>query len=283
MRPGQPSQTMVQTAILRAVHQLLDRPLIFVDPIAVGLVPEASEQQILASAAEFCSPSMKLRRASMVVRHRFAEDRLAAAAERGVRQYVILASGLDTFPWRQPPFARDMRIFAVDLPSSLAWTRNRFSQRGLSQPSNLTFVPVDLEERQLKQQLIKFGLDPDEPIFCSALGIVQFLISDAVDDLLMFTASAPPGSEIAFSFSPPDDEVEGPGLIELRNSVTRGDSFGEPWLTRLRPQALIEQLRQLGFVNIVHLTPELAERRYTTGRSDGLRITRSTQIVAAVV
>jgi methyltransferase (TIGR00027 family) len=151
MRPGQPSQTMVQTAILRAVHQLLDRPFIFVDPIAVGLVPGASEQKILACAAEFRSPSMMLRRASMVVRHRFAEDRLAAAAERGVRQYIIVASGLDTFPWRQPPFARDMRIFATDLPSSLAWARDRFSARRLSHPSNLTFVPVDLEERQLKR------------------------------------------------------------------------------------------------------------------------------------
>ena len=283
MRPGQPSQTMVQTAILRAVHQLLDRPLIFVDPIAVGLVPEASEQQILASAAEFCSPSMQLRRASMVVRSRFAEDRLAAAAERGVRQYIIVASGLDTFPWRQPPFARDMRIFATDLPSSLAWARDRFRKRGLSEPSNLIFVPVDLEERQLKQRLINSGLAPDEPIFCSALGIVQFLTSNAVDDLLMFTALAPRGSEITFSFSPPDEEVEGLGLIELRNSVARGESFGEPWLTRLRPQPLIERLKHLGFAGIVHLTPELVGRRYTSGRSDGLRITRSSQIVAAVV
>jgi hypothetical protein len=178
MQPGQPSQTMVQAAILRAAHQLLDRPLIFADPIAVGLVPEASEQAILCAAAAFRSRSMTMRRASMVLRSRFAEDRLATSAKRGIRQYVIAATGLDTFPWRQPPFARDMRIFAADLPASLAWTRERFRERGLHQPSNLTFVPVDLEDRQLGQQLLKFGFASNEPMFCSALGIVQFLTPD---------------------------------------------------------------------------------------------------------
>ena len=283
MRPGEPSQTMVQTATLRAAHQVLDRPLIFVDPIAVGLVPEASEEAILAAAAEYRSPSMTMRRASMVWRSRFAEDRLAEAASRGVRQYVIAAAGLDTFPWRQPPFARDMRIFAADLPTTLDWARGRFCARGLSQPSNLMFVPVNLEERQLGLQLRKFGFEPSEPMFCSALGIVQFLTSAAVDALLMFVASAPKRSEIAFSFSPPDDELEGTALTELRRSVARGENFGEPWLTRPRPKELLRQLERLGFTDIVHLTPELARERYPGKPHDGLRLLSSGQVIAAVV
>ena len=47
MLPGQASQSMVRTAVRRAAHQLLDHPRIFDDPIAVGLIPEASEQAIL--------------------------------------------------------------------------------------------------------------------------------------------------------------------------------------------------------------------------------------------
>ena len=283
MRPGQPSQTMVQAAMLRAAHQLLDRPLIFADPIAVGLVPEASEEAILAAAAEFRSPSMMMRRASMVVRSRFAEDRLAAAAGRGVRQYVIAAAGLDTFPWRQPPFVRGMRIFAADLPATLAWAQDRFRERGLSQPRNLTFVPVDLEHRQLRQQLIEFGFATNEPMFCSALGIVQFLTSDAVNALLLFAASAPKGSEIAFSFSPPDEELNEAELVELRRSMARGEKFGEPWLTRMRPDDVIGRLERFGFTDGVHLTPELAHERYLCGRPDALRISRSSQLIAAVV
>jgi len=39
----------------------------------------------------------------MVVRSRFAEDELADAARQGMRQYVNLGAGLDTFAYRQPP------------------------------------------------------------------------------------------------------------------------------------------------------------------------------------
>jgi O-methyltransferase involved in polyketide biosynthesis len=53
MIAGQPSQTMVQTALLRAVHQLLDEPRIFDDPIAVDLVPEASRDAILGAEAKY--------------------------------------------------------------------------------------------------------------------------------------------------------------------------------------------------------------------------------------
>ena len=43
MIAGQPSQTMLQTALLRAAHQLLDEPRIFDDPIAVDLVPDPEQ------------------------------------------------------------------------------------------------------------------------------------------------------------------------------------------------------------------------------------------------
>jgi O-methyltransferase involved in polyketide biosynthesis len=100
----QPSESMICTAIRRAAHQLLDRPRILDDPVAVGLIPEASEHAILSAVDERRAPLSTMLRALFVFRSRFAEDRLAAAALRGVRQYVLLGSGLDTFAWRQPLF-----------------------------------------------------------------------------------------------------------------------------------------------------------------------------------
>ena len=112
MLPGQPSQTMLRTATLRAAHQVLDRPLILHDPIAVGLVPNSSEQAVLATLDQHLNPVAL--RLHFALRSRFAEDRLAEAATRNVRQYVIVGSGLDTFPWRQPDYARHLKIFAAD-------------------------------------------------------------------------------------------------------------------------------------------------------------------------
>ena len=208
MIAGQPSQTMLQTALLRAAHQLLDEPRIFDDPIAVDLVPEASREAILREEPKYRTPVLSVRRAGVVLRSRFAEDRLAAAAARGVRQYVIAAAGLDTFPWRQPGFAREMRIFVTDLPESLAVLQDCVRRRRLPQPANLAYVPIDLEHKELLEPLVAAGFDPRLPTFCSALGIVQFLTLDAVDALLTFAARRAKGSEIVFSFTPPDDELD---------------------------------------------------------------------------
>src|SRR5262245_46907877 len=113
MLADQPSRTMIHTAMRRAAHQLLDRPRIFEDPVAVGLVPEASEDTVLGAVDEHRAPLPTLLRALFAFRSRFAEDRLAEAANRGVRQYVVVGAGLDTFAWRQPAFAQNMRIFYV--------------------------------------------------------------------------------------------------------------------------------------------------------------------------
>ena len=107
MLAGRPSRTLLGPAVRRAAHQLLDAPLVFSDPIAVGLIPEADAETIRAQLADHQTAESILLRSLFVLRSRFAEDRLAEAASRGVRQYVIFGAGLETFPWRQPEYARN--------------------------------------------------------------------------------------------------------------------------------------------------------------------------------
>ena len=153
MIPGRPSQTMLRGATLRAAHQLLDEPLILRDPIAVGLVPKLSEQAALATLDEH--RDQVALRLHFAMRSRFAEDRLAEATARDVRQYIIVGAGLDTFPWRQPDYARNLRIFAVDHIATLAWTQVMFWERGLPKPANLTFVPADLEDCRTRREPVR--------------------------------------------------------------------------------------------------------------------------------
>jgi O-methyltransferase involved in polyketide biosynthesis len=117
-----PSQTLLGSAINRAQHQLLDAPVIHHDPVVVDLVPEARQLSVPDhyQGGDYRIPS--LLRAMFAMRSRFAEDRLAEAVQRGAAQYLIIGAGLDTFPWRQPQFAREIAIFAVDHPQSLAWS-----------------------------------------------------------------------------------------------------------------------------------------------------------------
>jgi methyltransferase (TIGR00027 family) len=281
MTPGQPSRTMLRTATLRAAHQLLDKPLILNDPIAVGLVPESSERAMLATL-DNQHDQMALR-SLFALRSRFAEDRLAEAAARNVRQYVIVGAGLDTFAWRQPDYARNMKIFALDHVATLAWTQVRFWERGLPKPANLTFVPVDLEDGRLGECLAEFGFDLDTPSFFSALGVMHYLDRQAVDTLLGFASSLKAGSEIVFSFAPPEDDLQGDDVRMAVDAVGRVAAIGEPWKTRLRLRELVERLTRFGFSDVFHLTPELAQQRYFAGREDGLKPPGFEQIICAIV
>jgi O-methyltransferase involved in polyketide biosynthesis len=84
MLPEQASQTMVRAAIRRAAHQLLDHPRIFEDPIAVGLIPEASEQSINSAIDDHSAPIPSLLRSIFAFRSRFAEERLLESMSRCV-------------------------------------------------------------------------------------------------------------------------------------------------------------------------------------------------------
>ena len=84
----------------RAAHQFLDNPKIFEDPLALRIIGAEAESKLRLNLAQFQNLPERDVRALMVVRNRYAEDELARSIQRGVRQYVILGAGLDTFAYR---------------------------------------------------------------------------------------------------------------------------------------------------------------------------------------
>jgi hypothetical protein len=90
---GKPSRTPQATANLRAAHQLLDQPRIFDDPLALRIIGAQAEAAVRANLGR--SPSATFR-PFVAVRSRYAEDELARAVQRGVRQYVVLGAGTAT-------------------------------------------------------------------------------------------------------------------------------------------------------------------------------------------
>ena len=93
MQTGQPSRTALGAAIYRAAHQTLEGGRIFSDPLARTVLGPEADALISAFSAD---PAQLQMRVFMAVRSRFAEDCLARAVSRGVRQVVILGAGLDT-------------------------------------------------------------------------------------------------------------------------------------------------------------------------------------------
>src|SRR6188508_3043964 len=146
MIDSSPSRTSLAVAWLRAAHQIVDaRPPILDDSVAARLLDPRAIERIHAHPEALQTPGARALRAHVVVRSRYAEDRLHEAVVRGVRQLVVLGAGLDTFAFRQPPWAAGLRIFEVDWPATQDDKRARLSRGGVTVPDNAVFVPIDFE------------------------------------------------------------------------------------------------------------------------------------------
>lgn len=271
MEEDKPSQTAIGPAILRAAHQILDQePRILDDPIAVGLVDGSDREQILEQATALNRRQMKLARSLFVMRSRYAEDCLKEAAETGVRQFVILGAGLDTFAYRQPEWATTFKIFEVDHPSTQGWKRERLKAGSVRIPLNLVFAPCDFEKTELSEALSAASFASNQPAFVSWLGVTQYLTRVAIEATLRFVASLPRGSAIVFQFALPESMLDGRDLEQSQLFTKRAAEVGEPWITRLPPEEWKGWLSRLGYSRIFHLNREIAQARYFSGRGDGL-------------
>ena len=180
MIQGSVSRTAIGAAYLWAAHLLLDAPpRIRDDPVILSLLGPAARQRIKDHADHYQSPAWRALRAHVALRSRFAEDRLAAAVLRGIKQYVILGAGLDTFTLRQPPWAKGLKILEVDHPGTQHRKRSLLAAAGLAMPANASFAAIDFETETLQAVLLRHQVTMDSPAFFSWLGVTMYLGEEA--------------------------------------------------------------------------------------------------------
>ncbi len=296
MEEGRPSSTAIGAARLRAAHLLLDdEPKILKDDFALGLSGIESEAALRAAIdrmqAEFAqraSPDLAhslLRhlRASVTMRSRFTEDELSQALARGVRQYVILGAGLDSFAYRRRDLVGAVRVFEVDHPATQQWKQTRLRELQIELPSNLTFIPINFEQQTLAEALRAGDYRPQESAFFSWLGVVSYLTEEAIFKTLQEVATAAPGSEIVFGYGVQEallDEESRQMRMMLKEMVA---ARGEPTLSLFEPTSLAARVKELGFAQVWDFGPAAANAHYFAGRADGLRVAPLTHLMKARV
>jgi len=271
MRHGKPSRTALRVAIRRAAHQLADKPPILVDPIATRIItPEVvgpSYSRDLERAQHLVARDF---RCMMATRSRYAEDQLAACVAAGVRQYVVLGAGLDTFAYRNP-FA-ELRVFEVDFPATQEWKRWVLETTGVAVPANLTFAAVDFEHQTLLDGLRDAGVDLAAPAFFSWLGVVPYLTLEAFRSTLAAIARFPAGSAVTFDYAFPPETLGPLRRAIYDRLVERVAAAGEPFKVFFTPEQMEMEFRQAGFHRVEQVDTDELNRRYFAGREDGLKL-----------
>jgi methyltransferase (TIGR00027 family) len=193
-------------AAARAAETESENPLIkdpfarvFVDAAGEGMWTLYADPALLAQASEI-EPTIGARAQLMVdfmaTRTAFFDEFFLGAADAGVRQVVILASGLDARAWRLP-WPEGTVVYELDQPKVLEFKTATLEQHGALPTSRLVNVPIDLRQDWPKA-LQEAGFDPTQPSAFSAEGLVRYLPAQAQDLLFeRIHALSAPGSWLA--------------------------------------------------------------------------------------
>lgn len=208
--------TATMVAAARAIATNADNPLIddrFAEPLvrAVGVdfFTRWVSGDLVAADVDDHESGWKLEHmpVAMAARTRFFDSFFQAATQGGIRQAVILASGLDARAYRLA-WPADMTVFEIDQPQVIEFKAATLAQLGADPQAELRAVAVDLRNDWPKA-LVEAGFDKSQPTAWIAEGLFGYLPPEAQDRLLdNITALSADGSRLACEAIPDMSEVD---------------------------------------------------------------------------
>jgi methyltransferase (TIGR00027 family) len=304
MEESAASSTAIFVSLMRAIYSRTAQRPIFNDPWGETLLPgdaiQAIQQRVSATlpasygaqasgdsvdkilAAALSHPAL----ANVIVRSRYTEDALETAILRGVKQYVLIGAGFDSYALRQPANAGQLAIYEIDHPATQDLKLRRLKECGIDVPGTLQFLSADLAEKHLSEVLANSSFTATEPAFFSLLGVTMYLSHD--DNVTMLgeiARSAAPASELVFSYVDQaaftaDATEESVAFHGVQQSVA---SLGEPFLSGFDPATLAQELARADLQLEEDLSDDQAIARYDRDGSSGLRSAPLSRIARATV
>jgi len=262
----QPDNTATRTALWRALHVQADElPHIIEDERGLKLIsPEKNWQE---------RPDMKYTkrlRASIVARARFIEDIAREQIEKGVKQYVLLGAGLDSFAQRNVDISSEVDIYEIDQPETLAWKKEKLIENGYKISGNLHFVPVDFETSSWWSELLNSGFDVQQTTFVSCTGVTLYLTKDAIIDTLKRMALLASGSAIAITFYLPLQLLEEEDKPLMEMSIKGAAASRTPFVSFYSIDEVVKLAEEIGLKEVKTVSTNDLRERYFKNRTDNL-------------
>ena len=266
------AESALHVALRRAAHQMVDRPLVFQDPFAVPLLGRRYAEKLRRtprlSSLRRDRPWSRALRAFAVARSIYAEEVLAAAVARGVRQYCLLGAGFDTFAWRNP--YPELWVWEIDQPATALWKRELAVEAGLPTPHRCSFVTADLADPELPSRLQAAGMRIEEPAVFALLGVAPYLEAAVFRALLALPRGHGPDSAVVFDYRLPRESLGEEEQRQHDSLAARVAAAGEPFRSAWTPEAVAAELHQ--FEAREDLDTDALNARYFAGREDGLAV-----------
>jgi methyltransferase (TIGR00027 family) len=195
---------------------------VFLDAAGPGMWSLTSDPKLSAALTEL-EPEIGAHAQVMVdfmaVRTKWFDELFLDAASSGIRQVVILASGLDSRSWRLP-WPDETTVYELDQAKVLEFKTGTLARHGAQPAARLVSVAVDLRDDWPKA-LQEAGFDARVPTMWSAEGLLRYLPA-AAQDLLFerIDSLSAPGSRLATN-GPSKNAVNPELLASQREQSTR--------------------------------------------------------------
>jgi methyltransferase (TIGR00027 family) len=265
MEKSAASRTALMTALMRAAHTRRDSHPLIDDPWGDRLVPESAKRALAASDDVLDAALMGSRSyENVIMRTRYAEDALKTAVSNGVRQYVLIGAGFDSFSLRLPKFAASLQIFELDFPATQQLKIERIDACDIAVSDSVHFIAADLSQESVAAALARSSFKTDQLTFFSWLGVTMYLTREAnLSTFRSIASCSPAGSELVFTYL--DERVFQAPSASFRELEQRVAAIGEPFLSGFDPAQLAVNLRSCGLGLVEDLNGIEAAAKYARG------------------
>jgi methyltransferase (TIGR00027 family) len=140
-------------------------------------------------------------RGYQAVRTNFFDTFFTDAVADGIRQIVILASGLDSRAYRLD-WPAGTTVFEIDQPQVLDYKSTTLAENGVRPAADRREVAIDLRQ-DWPAALRAAGFDPNQRTAWLAEGLLMYLPAEAQDRLFTLIGElSPPGSRVSAETAP---------------------------------------------------------------------------------
>ncbi len=199
-------------------------------------------------------------------------DRLFLEALReGTAQIVLLGAGYDSRAYRFRESLGTTRIFEVDALPTQERKRRLLEAAGLTQPPQLSYVPVNFETDVLVERLAQAGFAKDRQSLFLWEGVTYYLPREAVEATLAFVRqNAAAGSRLCLDYMIQAPDIESRYGVKTVLESWRKTYASEHVQFGIDEGTIGAFLSQRGFRLIENLGPQELERRFLTLKNGSL-------------
>ena len=281
------SNTAIGAATCRLIEQYQPNQFrLFDDPLVKELV--GIPIRILMRFASMRNLAMKQMDAitegiygTQVCRTRYIDDTVQTILSKGIKQCVILGTGLDTRAYRLPEMEQ-VKVFEVDLPAVQNNKKKKIEKHFGRLPENITYIPINFDTQTLEAVFIATTFDSSIPTLFIWEGVTQYISDEAIRKVLSFAGKSVSGSVIIFSYVLKS-------VIERRSDIPNADKMMDavakrsPWIFGLEPSNLQTYLQPFHLALIADVENADYQEKYLKPLKRNLTVFKGEHVVQATV